>query len=311
MESAPVNDRFCPFEDRVNQVGNLLGRILEVRVLNDRYGACRIRNRFSDGAAFAGRSVVVKDRDPIAVSSQDLRRGIAAPVVDNNYLRVNRQSKKSVDNLPDRVRLVEGRDDNRDRCGGARDRGLGHRCCEDTAVMSWRVLDDWHWAGRGNLRCMRAQEHLVLLTTDAIDDLFRNAAALPEAQLTWSPMDQGRSALDQLQEVAQAPLWVIKGLEDGNLDFMSRSYFVESLKLRREWTTLGECERICRFNTALLCEKILALPDARLDELIKVPFRGGLEEKIGKFAARHYLNAVYHLGQIAYIQTLLGDKAMH
>ena len=161
---------------------------------------------------------------------------------------------------------------------------------------------------------MTAQQLLVKMTQDAVDGLFRYAHALPADRLTWKPMDTGRTAIDMLQECAQAPVWFHTILTDRAMPPMSRAELVASRRERQEWTTVGECERVCRFNTARLCELILSYPEADFDIIVTLPFApggSGIQESLWKVASRHLQNTIYHTGQIAYIQVLLGDKDPH
>jgi hypothetical protein len=153
---------------------------------------------------------------------------------------------------------------------------------------------------------MRVQDAMCRYTEGAVDLLYRFARRVPEDKLTWVPMDAGRSVLDQLQECAQAPIWYIPMLDPT----FSHGYtdFTEMGKARREWTTIDECERVTRENTEKLLAAIRAVPDEQLDEEVKMPW-GETMKKVDVIGFHHW-NLTYHLGQIAYVQTLYGDKEM-
>lgn len=152
------------------------------------------------------------------------------------------------------------------------------------------------------------QDFVAELTQQAVDGLFRNAAAIPEDKLNWQPADDARSVLDQLQECAQVPKAFTKMLQGESVVF-TPELFMRARKERQEWTTVEECEKICRFNTGKLIEAIKAFPDNKMNDTVMAPW--GVETTFKEALIAQYWNTVWHTGQIAYIQRLLGDKEMH
>lgn len=136
--------------------------------------------------------------------------------------------------------------------------------------------------------------------------LYRAAKRVPADKLEWRPIGQERTVLELLQECAQAPTWYAGWLDPT----FSHGFdgYAELLEERGKWTTLEECERITRENTAMLIEKIKAVPDERLEEEHEMPW--GMKMKILDMLSSHYWNMTYHTGQIYYIQTLYGDMEM-
>lgn len=63
--------------------------------------------------------------------------------------------------------------------------------------------------------------------------------------------------------------------------------------------------------TTDLCQAILAFPADRLDDEVTLPFGPGVTFTMAEVLGLHYWNLVYHLGQVNYIQTALGDREMH
>jgi uncharacterized damage-inducible protein DinB len=155
---------------------------------------------------------------------------------------------------------------------------------------------------------MRLQDFLAESTDDALQALFRNAEAIPIDKLTWQPAPEARSVLDQLQECAQVPAMFKKVLKGEMVEFTPET-LVYARRERREWTTVDECRRVCEFNTKSLCEDIRHFPDDRMNQQIMLPW--GESVTILKLLTLHHWNMVWHTGQIAYIQRLLGDKEMH
>jgi hypothetical protein len=129
---------------------------------------------------------------------------------------------------------------------------------------------------------------------------------MPADKIEWSPLDQGRTALDQLQECAMAPDLYL-GYLDPRHKRKANSY-AEAAELQSRWTTVDECLKALHEKTAALIAAIGALPRERLSEECTMPW--GEQMTVQAIAGLHYWNLTYHLGQINYIQTLYGDKAM-
>lgn len=85
----------------------------------------------------------------------------------------------------------------------------------------------------------------------------------------------------------------------------SEQYFERLRKEKLEWTTLEECERVLEFNISILVAAMNNFPDSRLNERVVEPW--GQETTFAELAMYQYWNTTWHTGQIAYIQTLLGD----
>lgn len=160
---------------------------------------------------------------------------------------------------------------------------------------------------------MRVQDYMVQNIWSGVDAIFRSARSMEPDKLTWAPLDHGRTVLSMLQECAQAPDWMASILELREMPPLSRTEIVEARRMRAEWTTIDECEKICRFNTEKLCRIILDYPDADFEITVNLSFGPGgssIEENLLKVAGRHYANLTYHYGQISYIQVMLGDREM-
>lgn len=155
---------------------------------------------------------------------------------------------------------------------------------------------------------MQVPDLVSELTLKAVESLFRNARAIPEEKLAWTPSESTRSALDQVQECAQFPKYLAQVLRGETLEF-TPVLFMQAAKEREEWTTLDECERICQFNTGLFLEEIKRHDQSRLSENVLTPW--GATLSISELMMTHYWNMVWHTGQIAFIQRMLGDKEMH
>ncbi len=91
---------------------------------------------------------------------------------------------------------------------------------------------------------------------------------------------------------------------------MNENSCTEAQKEREAWTTLDDCERVCRERTAKLMQAIDDFPEADLDQTLFLPFTGK-EHPYWDIMMYPYWNATWHTGQIAYVQTMLGDQDMH
>lgn len=160
------------------------------------------------------------------------------------------------------------------------------------------------------LNPMDMKENLIEGSRAALTNVLKAVRGMPEDKLTWKPLDMGRSALEQLQEVAQSPLWAVGLLKTMKFEADPERY--EKMRIEREgWTTVDECEKFAWQNAELMFEAIRCFPSDRLGEAVHLPFRGGMDMTAYQIMSLMIWNATYHEGQICYIQTLYGDKDMH
>ena len=55
---------------------------------------------------------------------------------------------------------------------------------------------------------MTIKEFIIADTVQSFDNFMVTARKVPAEKLDWKPLDNGRSTLDQAQEVALCPNWV-------------------------------------------------------------------------------------------------------
>ena len=157
---------------------------------------------------------------------------------------------------------------------------------------------------------MRFQDQIVSATQRAVESIFRTARAMPADKLSWKPMENGRTVLDQLQEVSSAASFFSAVLEKKADPKIPPEKFQELRQKRQSWDTLDKCEAACKENTDKLFGQIRALSDADLGT--KVKFDGNPREfTLADVAMFHQTHVNYHIGQINYIQTLYGDTDNH
>jgi hypothetical protein len=149
------------------------------------------------------------------------------------------------------------------------------------------------------------QQIAARLVRTAAEDLARSFAAMPADKQTWAPLEEGRCALMQVQENAVINAWFTAMLTDRVVPPLEESPFATE----RALDTSDKALTALAANTEKLVAAIGAFPDADLDQSLKMPWGETSTYEETLFGA--YWNMVYHIGQIAYIQTLYGDKEMH
>ncbi len=149
-------------------------------------------------------------------------------------------------------------------------------------------------------------EALIRSTQWAAEALANTVRRMPADKIEWSPLGQGRTTLSQLQECAIAPDLYLAYL-DPTYKRKANSY-ADAAELQAQWKTADECLAALNENTAVLIEAIRNLVPEKLSEIHTMPW--GEQMSVEGIAGLHYWNMTYHLGQINYIQTLYGDKAM-
>ena len=156
---------------------------------------------------------------------------------------------------------------------------------------------------------MTYQERVIQLTKNACDGLVRAAKAMPEDKLSWKVLDAGRSPIDLLQEVSQSLRYVIPMLNDRKVEFDPAKF--ETIRAERQsWDSIEKCEEVLAKNFELFAEAVRNFPEADLDETLRLPFAGGFDSPYYEIMMYGYWNAVYHLGQTNFIQTLYGNWEM-
>lgn len=157
---------------------------------------------------------------------------------------------------------------------------------------------------------MRFQDYIIEATRSAADEAFRYAKSVPAEKLEWKATDSGRSVLEQCRELAMCPKWaqdIIRGTEPEWNEETMAAIQAEGL----QWTTVEACEEECKRRLDGLFALYSEVSDERLKETKWLPYDGGRDFTVQEMMDYPRWNFNYHLGQIAYIQTLYGDKDMH
>jgi hypothetical protein len=145
---------------------------------------------------------------------------------------------------------------------------------------------------------MQPLEGLAGQITFAGKNTSYNLKFIPEDKLDWKPAPSAKSALEIVNHLAyflaaMAP--VIRGAE------WAEPQFTPAANLAEAQSTL---ESVAEDYAAAL----RTVSAADLGRIVRLPFG---EFPLARAATMGVVDAIHHHGQIAYIQTLLGDEAMH
>ena len=157
---------------------------------------------------------------------------------------------------------------------------------------------------------MNLQEYIVKGTRAAAEEFWRYAKAVPEDKADWKPGEGARSVLDMCREIARTPLWADEIFSDKPMDFSEES-MAKEMEIMAQWTTIDQCREEFDRNVANFYEVARTMPDERLNHTKFLPFEGGRDFTFLEMLEYPRWNLTYHTGQIAYIQTLYGDREMH
>lgn len=158
---------------------------------------------------------------------------------------------------------------------------------------------------------MKLQTYMIDVTQKAAEEAFRYAKAVPTDKLDWKPLDQGRSTLDLCRELAMCPKWCQDIIDTKEQPEYNEASMEAMQKEQEQWKTVEDCEAECNRRLASLFEYFKSMPDERLAETKWLPYDGGRDFTMPEMMDYPRWNFNYHLGQIGYIQILLGDKEMH
>ena len=144
------------------------------------------------------------------------------------------------------------------------------------------------------------------LTRRAAGTLADAARATPDDKMTWQPMAQGRSVLEQLVDCALDNLQWARILEE-------RAYLrLPDAAWKGALTELSTREKaLARLDetTALLVQAIEGVEDDEIGRVLTMPREEGVDLTLAECCLQPYWNMVHHAGQISYIQSLYSGAA--
>lgn len=155
---------------------------------------------------------------------------------------------------------------------------------------------------------MTVQEFIAAETERAMEGLIHQVRALPADKVAWKPMDEGRTALDQMAECALIAKSLPQILGSRKMPDFTPEMIAQFESDKAAIDTVEKGESLLRDATAATVTAIRAMPDEALQE--QMHFWGPEPWSVAGVMAYHSWNMNYHTGQVCYIQTLLGDKKM-
>lgn len=142
-------------------------------------------------------------------------------------------------------------------------------------------------------------EYVAEKTEQAALDLLAAAQEVPEDRRTWKPLDQGRSALDQLSECALLNRYTAIVIENrGWPDDGFANYRTDKAEMEKDWDTAAAA---LKESLPALLAAIRAFPEDQLAVEISTAFGPMTLEKNLSYP---WWNMSYHQGQITYIAML-------
>lgn len=127
-------------------------------------------------------------------------------------------------------------------------------------------------------------------------------------KIEWSPLNQGRTVLDQIQECAVICLLSQETFSKRIDPVIDWEQFG---KMKVQFPTIEKAIEALETNTEALAKVLEAFPEEHLQDIVHLPWGPGMTKTFAQFMMMPIQNMIYHYGQINYIQTLYGDKDMH
>lgn len=157
---------------------------------------------------------------------------------------------------------------------------------------------------------MNYQQYMIEQTRAAAEEAFRNAKAVPAEKLTWQAADTSRSVLDICRELAQCPKWAEDIIRNQEPEWNEET-MAAIKKEAEQWSSVEACQEECNRRLSRLFELYGEITDEQLKNTKWLPYDGGRDFTVKEMMDYPRWNFNWHSGQIAFIQTLYGDKAMY
>jgi len=148
----------------------------------------------------------------------------------------------------------------------------------------------------------RIQDVAVALLEGSVDQLLTAVKETAVDKRDWAPSETTRSALDVLVECAGIQRMVAAMLR-------GEAPATEGGPSKEQYPTFEAAQALALETQAELTAAIRAVPDARLEEQVTMPW--GAVMSVAEFLFLTSGHNMYHAGQVCYIQCLLGDTQMH
>lgn len=147
------------------------------------------------------------------------------------------------------------------------------------------------------------QSFLTAATQKAAAELEAALLRLPEDKQGWATAESSRSALDQAAECAMlngSTADLIK-TRKWNFEGDFSEFLRKKSELAQSWSGV---KAVLDENTAKVIEAIGAVPTDDLEVTVETPFS---TMTLAQIVSYPYWNMTYHLGQINYIASILGE----
>ncbi|MCS6962291.1 MAG: DinB family protein [Deltaproteobacteria bacterium] len=145
------------------------------------------------------------------------------------------------------------------------------------------------------------------LTLKALKEFIAYASKTSDDKVNWKPSETARSVIEISQEcLALANLLVVSAKE--NFSTLTEEKWQAEMNKAKGFTSLNDVLRQLRLKTNSLLRVFERFPPGKWSTTVKT---GWGKMSIFEILWMHHNHLTYHLGQIAYIQTIYGDLEMH
>lgn len=150
------------------------------------------------------------------------------------------------------------------------------------------------------------QEVALTATLRARDDLARAARAVPPDRQLWVPGGATRHTVYIVAHAAAVNRFFAAALAEQPLPYRSID---EREAAARGCATLEQAETFLNRSVTAVCNAIVSLPAERVAATMIMPWGERMLVALGLLAPAQHM--MYHVGQVALIQNMLGDREDH
>ncbi len=157
------------------------------------------------------------------------------------------------------------------------------------------------------------QDQAAKMTREAAEALLRAVSFLPEDKMDWSPLGEARTVRDIVAEcITSAEGVAVMLTTDFTQGRIGRAQFQDRRQqIMENYKSVKSLLDLARAKFAELDAVVASTHDGRLEQEFRMPFAPDRPMTGVDLLFATYWNLVYHLGQVNYLQMMLGDTAMH
>jgi len=156
---------------------------------------------------------------------------------------------------------------------------------------------------------MKPAEILSYLTTDAVDYFVKYLKAIPSDKITLKPAPTCKSPLEIAQECLALCNFLILAFRHNFKNFNPQTW-ESCLKEACKFSDIGKLSVALKRKTKELVTLLSSVKTSNYKNEIKSPW-DAKKIKLVDLVFDHYWHLSYHVGQLAYIQTLYGDTKFY